>query len=98
MPDRKISELTDGQSIQPGDRFIISRGNANHAITGDRLLNQVDFTLGYTDGLVTSVDYSSGDDKTLSYTNGVLTSVTVGSTTKTLTYSPDGSLSSVTHT
>lgn len=55
----------------------------------------------YTDGVVTRIDYDSGNYKLLSYTSGALTQldyVRPGSATvrKTFTYNPDGTLASIT--
>lgn len=56
----------------------------------------------YTSGVLTRVDYASGNFKVLAYTSGVLTQIdyTKGAVTtrKTLNYNPDGSLASVTET
>jgi hypothetical protein len=56
----------------------------------------------YTGGLLTRVDYDSGNYKTFTYTSGVLTQLdyVVGATTtrKTFNYNPDGTLSSITQT
>ena len=54
----------------------------------------------YVGGVLTRVDYASGNYKLMTYTSGLLTQVDYvrGSATarKTLTYNPDGSLASVT--
>lgn len=56
----------------------------------------------YTSGVVTRIDYASGNYKLFTYTSGLLTQLdyVVGTTTtrKTFTYNPDGTLSSVSQT
>ena len=55
--------------------------------------------LTYTSGVLTRIDYESGNYKMFSYTGGVLTQLdyVIGlvTTRKTFNYNPDGSLSSV---
>ena len=58
--------------------------------------------LTYTGGVLTRIDYDSGNYKTFSYINGVLVQldyvVGIVTTRKTFNYNPDGTLASIDQT
>jgi hypothetical protein len=68
----------------------------------DGTLQETGPALAYTSGVLTRIDYDSGNYKLFSYTSGALTQLdyVVGAVTtrKTFNYNPDGSLSSIDQT
>jgi hypothetical protein len=98
-----VGELNDVQITSIQDRDVLTYSAADQTWKNSALPvveKSPEFT--YTTGVLTRVDYDSGNYKLFTYTSGVLTQLdyVVGSVTtrKTFNYNLDGSLASITQT